>query len=734
MPTIFDIEVAPNLSIVGLLDAETKQSEQIVIDAPIEPEVAARLRDRLNHGDELIGFNSAGYDTFILDAILKGAPPELVYKLSKAIVEGDAPAWKTARGFGFGKSGFNELDLFNILSKRAKLKAFEARLGMDRVECLPFDPDAPITADDLPKVQTYLEHDLAATEFLWRELADDIATRHELETMFDLPGLMGKSPARAAETVLVAEYCKASGDEAADVKARAKRFWNCDVEFGLPEWLHVGLASSPVAASIVAEIEGTIFPIRDGERGKPSRTWPRQITVGGIDCNFGLGGLHSRDRAGRIAHALDIDVSSYYPALLLKPGMSPQHLDPGIFRPTFARMIEQRLDAKRNGRTREAAALKVVVNSTFGMGNDRYSALFSPLTFLRITIAGQLILIAAAEKIAGNRAATSAATFASTQTPTVTAPAIIHPITIPERMTEERIRAAVAKGNAPPDYGVALFYVREREKVQKAREANLPAPLTDDPVIRDHRFCCNRREDDRLTRSLARHHRDPHDGTRFDYLGVALGRLTNTESFFEALTAANAWPGERFDPELIATTLEAAKARGAKSTAAYRVPVVRKWIEIAGAKEHTRSIPFGALTLLRAVEERLRKAATMRAAVGVLADVTGFGDFFASQVAIDLRWMTFGSQWADRDTWAHAGPGAMKGLQLLYRRGLTDDPVPQPWALARMLELQSIIAGELGIELILTDVQNAAGCELSKYIRGWLGEPMKRTYQYKGQS
>ena len=121
----------------------------------------------------------------------------------------------------------------------------------------------------------------------------------------------------------------------------------------------------------------------------------------------------------------------------------------------------------------------------------------------------------------------------------------------------------------------------------------------------------------------------------------------------------------------------------------------------------------------------------MREAVAVLQQIPGLGDFFSSQVAVDLRWMKFGQHWPDRDTWAHAGPGAQLGLALLHRRGpLTQ--VPQPWALARMLELQQIVQAELGRHLILTDIQNACGCEFSKYARGWSGGRMKRKYQPAG--
>jgi hypothetical protein len=392
----YDIEIARNRVVVGLLD--DGEFHWLDLTAPISPEQASTLRS-MCEGRTLVGFNNSGFDSYLLFFILeRAASPREVFELAQALISSPR-AWQVARNMNARKSPFDELDLLHFC-KRAKLKVYEARLGMDRVETLPFDPEAEITNDMMPRILAYLRHDLDATQLLYERLEEEIDIRRELCTLFDLPQLMTKGPAASAEAVLISEYCRADGEvDIDDIRAAAGRMRNCDVTFVVEDWLKNACRGTS-AGRIIEQIDGTIFPYRDGKRGVPDREWPSELDIDGIVAAIGVGGLHSMDDAGQGgAGYLDADVASYYPRLLLQPGGAPMHLDGALFCRIYRGLLERRLEAKAAGRKREANALKLVLNSSFGKLGDHYSPLFSPPSFLNVTVGGQLSLIALAERI-----------------------------------------------------------------------------------------------------------------------------------------------------------------------------------------------------------------------------------------------------------------------------------------------------------------------------------------------
>lgn len=48
-----------------------------------------------------------------------------------------------------------------------------------------------------------------------------------------------------------------------------------------------------------------------------------------------------------------------------------------------------------------------------------------------------------------------------------------------------------------------LNFIAERERIRIKKEAGQPWPWTNDPILRDYKFCCVRREDDRVTKGIA---------------------------------------------------------------------------------------------------------------------------------------------------------------------------------------------------------------------------------------
>lgn len=60
------------------------------------------------------------------------------------------------------------------------------------------------------------------------------------------------------------------------------------------------------------------------------------------------------------------------------------------------------------------------------------------------------------------------------------------------------------------DTSALLNFIAERELIRCRRATGLPAPWTDNPILQTWSFTNVRREDDRVTRWVATHWREPH--------------------------------------------------------------------------------------------------------------------------------------------------------------------------------------------------------------------------------
>ena len=90
-----------------------------------------------------------------------------------------------------------------------------------------------------------------------------------------------------------------------------------------------------------------------------------------------------------------------YPAIVMRGGCTPAHLDEELFQAIYGAVIKQRMKAKRAGDKLTSNGLKLVLNSTFGAMNYAFGRLYSPARFLNITISGQLALLALTDRQGG---------------------------------------------------------------------------------------------------------------------------------------------------------------------------------------------------------------------------------------------------------------------------------------------------------------------------------------------
>jgi hypothetical protein len=109
------------------------------------------------------GFNSKGYDQYIIKAICAGFSPEEVKQVNDWIIAGNQ-GWECPLLSGV-RFWFNNIDIKDDMQMGLSLKAIEGHLGMDICESeIDFTLERPLTLEELESTIFYCKHDVDATE------------------------------------------------------------------------------------------------------------------------------------------------------------------------------------------------------------------------------------------------------------------------------------------------------------------------------------------------------------------------------------------------------------------------------------------------------------------------------------------------------------------------------------------------------------------------------------------
>ena len=286
--------------------------------------------------------------------------------------------------------------------------------------------------------------------------------------------------------------------------------------------------------------------------------------------------------------------------------------------------------------------------------------------------------------------------------------------------------------SAGVDFGPICRWVLAREEIRKRKESGAPPPWTDDPILARFRFCNVRREDDRVTRWISGHVRGPHRDHPLLWLMMCACRVINWPDTLSQMILEKAWPGLRPDwVDRACAVLQERRARGEKVyTGAYVVPAPS--LRGADKQDYVCQTVLGSLDRAREQLASAWEGRTLQETHRWLRQWHGWGDFLAYQAVVDMRFCDrLLSEAPDRDTWAAAGPGTIRGLHRLRGRPLQSF-LSQAEALPQVLEVYRAVRSRTGVDLDLSDAPNVL-CEFDKYERVRLGEGRPRALYVPGR-
>lgn len=341
-----------------------------------------------------IGFNNRNYDDWVIAAYTLGYGAEEINRISQEIITGDGvrALWShrtlSAR---YNEISGHHIDLMAISPVFAGLKSYGTRLHAPSIQSLPYDPEEMLSVDQMDDVAEYCINDLNLTEHLYEALLPQIKLREDMGEEYGIR-FLHRSDAQMAEAIYRDRF---------DGQIRKKT--------GI---LHVGYEPPDNADFYSTDLNARVdrlwvtrFDVsRSGKVTLPAAMFAKPVGIGGREYAMGIGGLHSTSKKMHIVAddeygIVDVDVASYYPALIINGKVSPPSLPGEQFRLLFNDLVNRRLDAKQAGDKTTAQSLKILINGTFGKLADPHSCLYHPQGMLWVTLTGQLYLMMLIEQL-----------------------------------------------------------------------------------------------------------------------------------------------------------------------------------------------------------------------------------------------------------------------------------------------------------------------------------------------
>lgn len=277
-------------------------------------------------------------------------------------------------------------------------------------------------------------------------------------------------------------------------------------------------------------------------------------------------------------------------------------------------------------------------------------------------------------------------------------------------------------------YETLLYFIRERESIRLKKEAGLPPPWTDDPILGFNRFCNVHREDDKETRWLHQNWLHPHADDPDVWFAMAVARHVNKSSTLAAMGYPVPWKPKKFIDVIQARMLRKEKAYNA----AYMIRASRgdEW---ADKSEYLAKAVLGAIWKNR---NKLRPKAGERLADFNERLVAQFGvaGFMSGQIIADAKHVGVLKEALDWWSFAVSGPGSKRGLNRVLERPVNSKWKEEEWHRELMVLMTRVCSDLLMLRGI--DAQNLQNClcETDKYLRTVAGEgrPKQRYVPSRG--
>jgi hypothetical protein len=391
----YDIESFKNLftaTFVNVLD----ESEKYVFYTGLDKTDYSDIKKFLNQEMTLIGYNSHSYDDPMLRFVMSYDGDKLAsdsFTLSSKLIDENYREDKKIMSLRYPREivyPWDSIDLMKILAfdkLGISLKQTAINLKWYRIQDLPIHPTASVTPSQLDLILNYNLNDVLITKRLYEEITPIRELRHDLSLLYSID-FSSASDSKMANLILENIYARELKMDIRSIRTmRTPRekvlLGNCIAKFVQFQ--------SPELQEMLKRISATYVYSYNKYR------YRENVFFANCSFSLGVGGLHTEDMPGKFETddkyiIQDMDVSSYYPNLIINNKFYPEHLGPNFIE-VLKKITAERLLAKKAGDKVKADGLKITINSIFGKLGSEHFWLYDPKQFLSTTISGQMGLL-----------------------------------------------------------------------------------------------------------------------------------------------------------------------------------------------------------------------------------------------------------------------------------------------------------------------------------------------------
>lgn len=320
-----------------------------------------------------IGYNSRHYDQYVMKGIICGFS---AYKINNFIIKDKQPGWK----FSDALKRVKMLN-YDVMQSEKSLKQLEAYQGHNIHETsVPFDIDRPLTDEEKRETEEYCTNDVMETLNVF------LLTKSDFDAIIALIKMKNFN-------LSFTNITKTKAQVVASVLECVKKEWSDEWDLFMLPCIKLGKYEN---------VKNWFFDKanhwyeKDGKKNSGF-----SFHIAGVLHNLGFGGIHgARNKYNYVCDPeyliIHIDVESYYPTLMVEWDLLTRNAQ----RPErFADIKEYRLKLKHEGKKKEQAPLKIVINGAYGICKDKTSSAYDPRNANLICINGQLMLVDLIDKL-----------------------------------------------------------------------------------------------------------------------------------------------------------------------------------------------------------------------------------------------------------------------------------------------------------------------------------------------
>ncbi len=286
----------------------------------------------------------------------------------------------------------NQIDVFKLNhwdnpAKRSSLKWIQYTMDWANIKDMPIHHASEITTfKQIEEIISYCKNDVSSTKKIMQLSKKHIELRKSLTEEYNI-NLFSASEPKISKELFAHFLSNKTGIKKYDLKQLRTKRDQIVVNDIILDSIKFKTATFQKLLSKFREV------IIDPNETKGGFKYSVQYR--GVKTDFGLGGIHGA-RRGKVYESnedmiiMTSDVTSFYPNLAIRNKWSPAHLPKEEFCEQYEWFFDER--KKISKKDIRNYVYKIILNSTYGLSNDKNCFLYDPEFTMRITINGQLSL------------------------------------------------------------------------------------------------------------------------------------------------------------------------------------------------------------------------------------------------------------------------------------------------------------------------------------------------------